>query len=126
MDNNVEWRGTDASLSVCINDYGMVYQFDGEDFNGWIVDEVDEDGNPISFAPFWMDTNVIDDYFADNGNDIASMCGTTPDEMDYEWKMDALIAYYGSYEFKDGMYKPKSVEELVELVKDNWVGYMDM
>lgn len=122
-----KWKGTDASLSVCLNDYGMIYTYDGENFNGWIADGVDKDGVPNSYAPFWMDNNCIDDYFEDNGKKIADMCGAKVEDMDYEWKMDALIAYYGGHEFIDAMYKPMAKEEVVELVKnDGWDGNLDM
>ena len=87
MENNSnKWKGNDVSLSECIENYGMVYTYDGNDFNGWIADGVDKDGNITTFAPFWMDNNSIDDYFDKEGDEIANMCGTTPEEMDYEWK----------------------------------------
>lgn len=125
--NEVKWSGNDASLSECLEEYGYVYKYDGENFNGWIVDGFDDNGIPNSFAPFWMDNDCIDDYFEDKGERIASMCGTTPEEMDYEWKMDALIAYYGSYEFTSAMYNPMTKEELVELIaEEGWNGNMDM
>ena len=128
MENNSnKWKGNDVSLSECIENYGMVYTYDGNDFNGWIADGVDKDGNITTFAPFWMDNNSIDDYFDKEGDEIANMCGTTPEEMDYEWKMDALMSYYGGYEFVSGMYTPLSKDELVELIKkDGWNGNMDM
>ena len=47
--------------------------------------------------------------------------------MDDEWKMDALMSYYGSYEFENGMYYQLSKDELVELIKkEGWNGEMDM
>ena len=74
-----------------------------------------------------MDNKCIDDYFDDEGDKIADMCGTTPEEMDYEWKMDALMSYYGGYEFVGAMYTPLSKDELVELIKkEGWNGEMDM
>lgn len=122
-----KWHGNDVSLSESINEYGMVYKYDGEDFNGWIADGYDNDGIPNSFAPFWMDNNCIDDYFKEDGKSIANVCGARVEEMDYEWKMDALIAYYGSYEFISGMYTPKSKEELIALIKEEgWNGNLDM
>ena len=126
-ENKLKWKGYDASLSECIENYGMVYTYDGNDFNGWIADGVDKDGNITTFAPFWMDNNSIDDYFDDEGDEIANMCGTTPEEMDYEWKMDALMSYYGGYEFVGAMYTPLSKDELVDLIKkDGWRGILDM
>lgn len=105
----------------------MVYKYDGNEFNGWIADSVDENNIPSTFAPFWMDNDSIDDYFDDEGDEIANMCGTTPEEMDYEWKMDALMSYYGRYEFVSGMYSPLSKNELVELIKkEGWSGKLDM
>ena len=128
MENNSnKWKGNDVSLSECIENYGMVYKYDGNEFNGWIADSVDENNIPSTFAPFWMDNDSIDDYFDDEGDEIANMCGTTPEEMDYEWKMDALMSYYGSYEFENGMYYQLSKDELVELIKkDGWRGILDM
>ena len=68
MENNSnKWKGNDVSLSECIENYGMVYTYDGNDFNGWIADGVDKDGNITTFAPFWMDNNSIDDYFDKEG-----------------------------------------------------------
>lgn len=128
MENNSnKWKGNDVSLSECIENYGMVYTYDGNDFNGWIADSVDENNIPSTFAPFWMDNDSIDDYFDDEGDEIANMCGTTPEEMDYEWKMDALMPYYGRYEFVSGMYSPLSKNELVNLInKEGWSGNLDM
>ena len=128
MENNSnKWKGNDVSLSECIENYGMVYKYDGNEFNGWIADSVDENNIPSTFAPFWMDNDSIDDYFDDEGDEIANMCGTTPEEMDYEWKMDALMSYYGSYEFVSGMYSPLSKNELVNLInKEGWSGNLDM
>lgn len=128
MENNSnKWKGNDVSLSECIENYGMVYKYDGNEFNGWIADSVDENNIPSTFAPFWMDNDSIDDYFNDEGDEIANMCGTTPEEMDYEWKMDALMSYYGSYEFVSGMYSPLSKNELVDLInKEGWRGNLDM
>ena len=128
MENNSnKWKGNDVSLSECIENYGMVYKYDGNEFNGWIADSVDENNIPITFAPFWMDNDSIDDYFDDEGDEIANMCGTTPEEMDYEWKMDALMSYHGGYEFVRGMYSPLSKNELVELIKkEGWSGKLDM
>lgn len=127
--NDVKWKGNDASLSVCLEDYGMVYKYDGENFEGWVTDGLDKEGRPNTFAPFWMDNDCIDEYFdfEDNGEKIAKMCGVTPEEMDYEWKMDALMAYYGSYEFTSAMYSQMTKEELVELIKkEGWNGNLDM
>lgn len=45
-----------------------------------------EDGKPTLFANFGLDNKTIDDYFNDEGDKIADMCGTTPSQMDYEWK----------------------------------------
>ena len=46
MENNSnKWKGNDVSLSECIENYGMVYTYDGNNFNGWIADEIDNDGN---------------------------------------------------------------------------------
>ena len=128
MENNSnKWKGNDVSLSECIEEYGMVYTYDGNEFNGWIADSVDENNIPSTFAPFGMDNDSIDDYFDDEGDEIANMCGTTPEEMDYEWKMDALMSYYGGYEFVGAMYTPLSKDELVELIKkEGWNGEMDM
>lgn len=128
MENNSnKWKGNDVSLSECIENYGMVYKYDGNEFNGWIADSVDENNIPSTFAPFWMDNDSIDDYFNDEGDEIANMCGTTPEEMDYEWKMDALMSYYGRYEFVSGMYSPLSKNELVNLInKEGWSGNLDM
>lgn len=128
MENNSnKWKGNDVSLSECIENYGMVYKYDGNEFNGWIADSVDENNIPSTFAPFWMDNDSIDDYFDDEGDEIANMCGTTPEEMDYEWKMDALMSYYGCYEFVSGMYSPLSKNELVNLInKEGWSGNLDM
>ena len=71
MENNSnKWKGNDVSLSECIENYGMVYTYDGNDFNGWIADGVDKDGNITTFAPFWMDNNSIDDYFDKEGDEI--------------------------------------------------------
>lgn len=128
MENNSnKWKGNDVSLSECIENYGMVYKYDGNEFNGWIADSVDENNIPSTFAPFWMDNDSIDDYFDDEGDEIANMCGTTPEEMDYEWKMDALMSYYGCYEFVSGMYSPLSKNELVDLInKEGWSGNLDM
>ena len=121
MENNSnKWKGNDVSLSECIENYGMVYKYDGNEFNGWIADSVDENNIPSTFAPFWMDNDSIDDYFDDEGDEIANMCGTTPEEMDYEWKMDALMSYYGRYEFVSGMYSPLSKNELVDLINKEW------
>lgn len=120
---NLKWKGNDVSLMECVENYGMVYTYDGEDFNGWCADGFDEDGVPNSFAPFWLDNNIIDDYFNDEGVAIAKMCGTTQDKMDYEWKMEALFCYYGSHEFVSGMYKPISKDELIAIIKDNWFGH---
>ena len=40
MENNSnKWKGNDVSLSECIENYGMVYTYDGNNFNGWIADE---------------------------------------------------------------------------------------
>ena len=125
--NGNKWKGNDISLSECIEIYGMVDTYDGNEFNGWSADEIDKDGNITTFAPFWMDNNSIGDYFDKEGDEIANMCGTTPEEMDYEWKMDALMSYYGSYEFVSGMYSPLSKNELVELIKnEGWSGNLDM
>lgn len=125
--NDVKWKGSEASLSECIEEYGMVYKYDGENFNGWVTDGLDEDGRPKTFAPFWMDNDCINDYFAEKGKEIAKMCGADPNEMDYEWKMDALMAYYGSYEFTSAMYSQMTKEELVELIKEEgWNGNLDM
>lgn len=128
MENNSnKWKGNDVSLSECIENYRMVYKYDGNEFNGWIADSVDENNIPSTFAPFWMDNDSIDDYFDDEGDEIANMCGTTPEEMDYEWKMDALMSYYGRYEFVIGMYPPLSKNELVNLInKEGWSGNLDM
>ena len=128
MENNSnKWKGNDVSLSECIENYGMVDKYDGNEFNGWIADSVDENNIPSTFAPFWMDNDSIDDYFDDEGDEIANMCGTTPEEMDYEWKMDALMSYYGRYEFVSGMYSPLSKNELVNLInKEGWSGNLDM
>lgn len=128
MENNSnKWKGNDVSLSECIENYGMVYKYDGNEFNGWIADSFDENNIPSTFAPFWMDNDSIDDYFDDEGDEIANMCGTTPEEMDYEWKMDALMSYYGRYEFVSGMYSPLSKNELVDLInKEGWSGNLDM
>ena len=87
-ENKLKWKGYDASLSECIENYGIVYQYDGNEFNGWIADGFDENGIPSTFAPFSVDNDDIDDYFDKNGDNIAIWCGTTPEEMDYEWKMD--------------------------------------
>lgn len=125
--NDVKWKGNDASLSVCLEDYGMVYKYDGENFEGWVTGSLDEEGRPNTFTPFWMDNNCIDDYFADKGKEIAKMCGEDLDKMDYEWKMDALMSYYGSYEFTSDMYFQMSKEKLVELIKkEGWNGNLDM
>ena len=125
--NDVKWKCNDASLSVCLEDYGMVYKYDGENFEGWVTDGLDEEGRPKTFVPFWMDNDCIDDYFAEKGKEIAKMCGADPNEMDYEWKMDALMAYYGSYEFTSAMYSQMTKEELVELIKkEGWNGNLDM
>lgn len=125
--NDVKWKGSDASLSVCIEEYGMVYKYDGENFNGWVTDGLDKEGRPKTFAPFWIDNDCIDDYFAEEGKEIAKTCGADPNEMDYEWKLDALMAYYGSYEFTSAMYSQMTKEELVELIKkEGWNGNMDM
>ena len=128
MENNSnKWKGNDVSLSECIENYGMVYKYDGNEFNGWIADSVDENNIPSTFAPFWMDNDSIDGYFDDEGDEIANMCGTTPEEMDYEWKMDALMSHYGSDEFVSGMYSPLSKNELVELIKkEGGSGNLDM
>ena len=128
MENNSnKWKGNDVSLSECIENYGMVYKYDGNEFNGWIADSVDENNIPSTFAPFWMDNDSIDDYFNDEGDEIANMCGTTPEEMDYEWKMVALMSYYGRFEFVSGMYSPLSKNELVNLInKEGWCGNLDM
>ena len=128
MENNSnKWKGNDVSLSECIEEYGMVYTYDGDEFNGWIADGVDKDGIPSTFAPFSVDNDDIDDYFDKNGDNIAIWCGTTPEEMDYEWKMDALMSYYGGYEFVGAMYTPLSKDELVELIKkEGWNGNLDM
>ena len=128
MENNSnKWKGNDISLPECIENYGIVYKYDGYEFNGWIADSFDENNIPSTFAPFWMDNDSIDDYFDDEGDEIANMCGTTPEEMDYEWKMDALMSYYGGYEFVSGMYSPLSKNELVELIKkEGWSGNLDM
>ena len=127
MENNSnKWKGNDVSLSECIEEYGMVYTYDGDEFNGWIADGVDKDGNITTFAPFWMDNNCIDDYFDDEGDKIADMCGTTPEEMDYEWKMDALMSYYGGYEFVGAVIYRRAVSGELEylivqsVVNNNW------
>ena len=120
--NKLQWRGNDINMSESIECYGMVYTYDGDNFNGYAVIDTDEDGVPSEFAPIWMDNSVIDDYFADEGDAIAKMCGTTPQEMDYEWKFDALLSYYGSYEFIQEPYRPLTKDELIAKIKDNWFG----
>lgn len=121
------WKGNDVSLAESIYSYGMVYQYDGEDFNGYTAIEYDEDGKPTLFANFGLDNKTIDDYFDEDGDDIADMCGTTPNQMDYEWKMDALFSYYGVAEFISG-YGTKGLtdKEVIKLIGNDWFGHIDV
>lgn len=111
------WKGNDPSLIECVDAYGLVYQYDGEDFRGYVSDCPTE-----SFAPFWIDNSCIDDYFAEEGDKIAAMCGVKQEDMDYEWKLSALISYYGLGEFVSGPYKPVSRDEVISIVKCDWCG----
>lgn len=122
-----KWKGNDISLAESIYGYGMVYQYNGEDFNGYAAVEYNSDGVPTIFVEFGLDNRTIDDYFEEDGNDIAEMCGTTPNKMDYEWKMDALFSYYGVAEFTSS-YGSKELtdKELINLIGDNWFGSVDV
>ena len=62
MENNSnKWKGNDVSLSECIEEYGMVYTYDGYEFNGWIADGVDKDD-------FYNDEDSeVNDEDVDNG-----------------------------------------------------------
>lgn len=122
-----KWKGNDISLAESIYGYGMVYQYNGEDFNGYAAVEYNDDGVPIIFVEFGLDNRTIDDYFEEDGDDIAEMCGTTPNKMDYEWKMDALFSYYGVAEFTSS-YGSKELtdKELINLIGDNWFGSVDV
>ena len=60
MENNSnKWKGNDVSLSECIEEYGIVYQYDGNEFNGWIADGFDKNGIPSTFAPFSVDRKSV-------------------------------------------------------------------
>lgn len=122
-----KWKGNDISLAESIYGYGMVYQYNGENFNGYAAVEYNDDGVPTIFVEFGLDNRTIDDYFEEDGNDIAEMCGTTPNKMDYEWKMDALFSYYGVAEFTSS-YGSKELtdKELISLIGDNWFGSVDV
>lgn len=124
--NNIKWKGNDISLSESVYDYGMVYEYDGNEFDGYCATRFNDDCLPTEFAHFSIDNQSIDDYFEEVGDDIAKMCGVSQDEMDYEWKMDALFSYYGANEFVG--YYPNSVlttDEVISKVKDNWFGDID-
>ena len=122
-----KWKGNDVSLVESVYEYGMVYQYNGEDFNGYAAVEYDNNGNPTHFVEFGLDNRTIDDYFDEDGDDIANMCGTKPSEMDYEWKMDVLFSYYGIGEFISG-YGSKEItdKELIKLIGTNWFGRVDV
>lgn len=122
-----KWKGVDISLSESVNEFGMVYMYDGDNFNGYCaIGYNDDDGLPNEFATFALDNQSVDDYFEDDGDDIAKMCGVSQDEMDYEWKMDALFAYYGANEFVN-FYNGLTLttDEVISKVKDNWFGNVD-
>ena len=121
------WKGNDVSLAESLYGYGMVYQYDGNDFNGYTAVEYDEDGKPSLFANFGLSNRTIDDYFDEEGDKIADMCGTTPSQMDYEWKMDALFSYYGVGEFTSS-YGTKGLtdKEVIKLIGNDWFGHIDV
>lgn len=122
---NNQWKGNDASISECLDEYGMVYKYDGENFKVWTNTEIGDDGIPTTFQKFSIDNKTIDDYFEDDGEDIARMCGTSQDDMDYEWKLDAMLSYYGASEFVDYDDSGISKDELYEKIVDNWFGVID-
>lgn len=119
--NEIKWKGNDVDMMTCVNDYGLVYQHNGDDIDGYAAFDYDEDGIPSKFAPIWISHDTIDDYFKEDGTAIAAMCGVKPEEMDYEWKFDAMLSYYGSHEFYGGN-KIITKDELIEEIKDNWFG----
>ena len=121
------WKGNDVSLAESLYGYGMVYQYDGNDFNGYTAVEYDEDGLPSLFANFGLSNRTIDDYFDEEGDKIADMCGTTPNQMDYEWKMNALFSYYGVGEFTSS-YGTKELtdKEVIKLIGNDWFGHIDV
>lgn len=124
--DNIKWKGNDISLSESVNVFGMVYKYDGNDFDGYCAIGFDDNCLPTEFVHFSIDNQVIDDYFEEDGDEIAKMCGVLQDEMDYEWKMDALFSYYGANEFV--VYHSNSVlttNEVISKVKDNWFGNSD-
>lgn len=120
-----EWRGNDLSLSECLDEYGMVYSYNGKEFDIWCGYEFDDDGIANKFINIWMDNSTIDDYFEKDGEHISSICGVTPYEMDYEWKMDALLSYYGCVEFIGYGNKVLSKDEVYTMVRDKWSGVID-
>lgn len=121
------WKGNDVSLAESIYGYGMVYQYNGEEFNGYAAVDYNEDGIPTLFAKFGLDNRTIDEYFDNEGDEIADMCGTTPSQMDYEWKMDALFSYYGVAEFTSS-YGSKELtdKEVIKTIGNDWFGHIDV
>lgn len=122
-----KWKGNDVSLAESVYGYGMVYQYNGDDFNGYAAVEYDDNGNPIRFVEFGLDNRTVDDYFDEDGDEIGEMCGVKPSEMDYEWKMDALFSYYGIGEFTSS-YGSKEItdKELIKLIGSDWFGRIDV
>lgn len=121
-----KWKGNDISLSESVDEYGFVYKYDGNEFDVYCAIGYHVDGLPREFAHFFIDNKAIDDYFEDEGEEIVKMCGASQDDMDYEWKMDALLSYYGAYEFvnlyNEGVY---TKDEIIVKVKNNWFGNID-
>lgn len=123
--NGNKWKGNDLSINECLDEYNMVYQYNGVDFHVWVATEFDDNGFPTIFQPFSISNRTIDDYFEDDGDDIAKMCGVSQDEMDYEWKLDAMLSYYSIAEFVVTDNNIKSRDELYEMICDNWFGVID-
>ena len=124
--DNIKWKGNDISLSESVNRYGIVYKYDGNDFDGYCAIGFDDNCLPTEFVHFSIDNQVIDDYFEEDGDEIAKMCGISQGEMDYEWKMDALFSYYGANEFADlWRTSPLTTDYVIANVKDNWFGNVD-
>lgn len=123
--NQIKWKGNDTSLMECLNSYGCVYKCTDDGFSGYIAYSVNINDNTNWFSPFSIDKSEIDDYFEDEGVEIAKICGVTPDEMDYEWKMDALLSYYGAVEFLPSVFKRLSTDDVFNIVKDDWFGNID-
>lgn len=119
--NKINWKGNDVDMMTCVNEYGFVYQHNGEDIYGYSAIDYEEDGTPSKFASVWTSHDIIDDYFEEDCIAISGMCGVKPEEMDYEWKFDAMLSYYGASEFFDDC-NIITKDELIEKIKDNWIG----